>query len=190
MRIIGIAGSLRGGSYNAKLLDAAARALPADVEYERWSGLAELPIYDADSDEPGIVPAAVEALRAVVTRADGVLFATPEYNGTIPGGLKNAVDWLSRPFGESALSNKPVAVIGAGTGRFGGVWAQADLRKALGIAGARVVDAELAVPGAAEAFDTADELVDGELAEWLSAFVAEFASEARVSALETRAQAA
>lgn len=189
MKIIGIAGSLREGSYNAKLLQAAARALPAGTEYERWAGLADLPIYDADRDQPGSVPAAVEELRAEIAGADGVLFATPEYNGSIPGGLKNAVDWLSRPFGESALSNKPVVVIGAGTGRFGGVWAQAELRKALGIAGARVVDAEFAVPDAEEAFGADGELVGAEPAERLAALVGEFAGEARISASELRPRA-
>ncbi|MBI4897321.1 MAG: NAD(P)H-dependent oxidoreductase [Actinobacteria bacterium] len=185
MRVIGIAGSLRAGSYNAKLLDAAAQALPADADYRRWAGLADVPFYNADRDEPGLIPVAAEELRAVVAGADGLLFATPEYNGSIPGGLKNAVDWLSRPFGASALSGKTVAVIGAGTGRFGGVWAQAELRKALGIAGARVVDAEFALPGAAEAFDADGQLSDFGRAEELTDVVAAFVGEVRVSAPES-----
>jgi chromate reductase, NAD(P)H dehydrogenase (quinone) len=146
-----ISGSLRRESYNAALLRAAANALPSGVGHAWLDGIAALPAYCEDDDGER-VPGAVERLRRTIAAADAVLIATPEYNGSIPGGLKNAVDWASRPFPDNAWRGKPVAVIGASGGIFGAVWAQADLRKALGIAGARVLDAELAVGSARDAF--------------------------------------
>lgn len=150
IKVLGIVGSLRGGSHNARLMEVARAALPADAELGLWRELRDLPHYDEDIDagDPG---AAAESLRAAIAEADVVLLATPEYNGTIPGALKNAVDWASRPAGDGALKGKPAAVIGASPGQFGGVWAQADLRRSLGIAGARVVDVEFAVPRSSEA---------------------------------------
>ena len=131
LRILGISGSLRQGSHNTTLLRAAASALPRGVELELYDGLRALPPYDADRDvEPA--PPAVAQLRAAIARADGVMIATPEFNGSIPGVLKNALDWASRPFPDNALRGKPVAVIGASTGLFGAVWAQAETRKVLG----------------------------------------------------------
>src|SRR5206468_12332044 len=100
-----------------------------------------------------------------------VLFATPEYNASIPGQLKNAIDWLSRPAGSSALRNKPVAVVGASTGAFGAVWAQAELRKVLATAGARVVDGEVAVGHAPQRFDAKGVLTDENLREQLDEVV-------------------
>ncbi len=132
MTILGISGSLRHDSYNSMLL----RNVP--LELELWDGLKEIPPYDEDDDvEPA--PPAVARMRAAVAGADAIVFATPEYNASVPGQLKNAVDWLSRPRVGAALQNKPVAVIGASTGAFGAVWAQAELRKVLATAGARVV---------------------------------------------------
>ena len=149
MRILGIAGSLRPDSYNRRLLLAVAELLPDDVALEVWDGLKAVPPYDEQDDvEPA--PAAVARLRAAIAGADAVLFATPEYNSSIPGQLKNALDWASRPLATNVLRNKPVAVIGASTGVFGAVWAQAELRKVLGAIGARVVDAEVAVGQAEE----------------------------------------
>jgi chromate reductase len=149
--VLGIAGSLRGGSHNAGLLVVARRLLAPPARLERYAGLAALPHYDEDRDaEPP--PPAVGALRASIAAADALLIATPEYNGSIPGVLKNAVDWASRPFPGNALRDKPVAVIGASTGMFGAAWAQADLRKVLRTAGARVVEGELAVGHADEGF--------------------------------------
>ena len=144
MHVLGIAGSLRAGSHNARLLLVARRLLPAAARLELFGGLAAVPPYNEDLDaaQP---PVPVAALRAAIARADALLIATPEYNGSIPGVLKNAVDWASRPFPGNALRDKPVAVIGASTGMFGAVWAQAELRKVLRTAGARVVDGELAV---------------------------------------------
>jgi chromate reductase len=161
MRVLGLSGSLRAGSYNTQLLRAAEEVLPEDVELELYDGLRELPPYDQDVEDDG-APAPVQDLRARIADADALLIATPEYNGSLPGLLKNAIDWASRPRGEASLANKPVAVIGASTGAFGGVWAQADTRKVLGIAGARVVEGEVAIGHAQEKF-VGRRLVDPEL---------------------------
>jgi chromate reductase, NAD(P)H dehydrogenase (quinone) len=158
-RILGIAGSLRAGSHNASLLRAAAKLLPPGVELEFYDGLRELPPYDPDHDGDQ-APAAVARLRAAIASADGVLIATPEYNGSIPGVLKNALDWASRPFPDNALRGKPVAVIGASTGLFGAVWAQAETRKVLGVAGADVIEHELPVGQADTAFADDGALVE------------------------------
>jgi chromate reductase, NAD(P)H dehydrogenase (quinone) len=149
MRVLGISGSLRHESHNSALLRAAAERLPAGAELVTYERLAEIPPYDEDVEAQG-VPASVRELREAILAADAVLIATPEYNHSIPGPLKNALDWASRPAGQSALSGKPAAVIGASTGMFGAVWAQAELRKVLGAMGGRVVEAELPVPHAAE----------------------------------------
>ena len=149
MRVLAISGSLRRDSHNTALLRAAAEHLPPDVELELWEGLRDVPPYDQDDDaEPA--PPAVAALREAVAAADAVLIATPEYNGSIPGQLKNALDWASRPPAQSPLRGKPAAVLGASTSLFGAVWAQAELRKVLGTIGARVVDRELPIPQALE----------------------------------------
>jgi len=177
VRILAISGSLRRGSHNTQLLRAAAELAPPPAEITLYGGLRTVPPYDADADrEPR--PEPVRRLRREVSGAGAVLFATPEYNHSIPGQLKNAVDWLSRPAGASALRNVPVAVIGASTGRFGAVWAQAELRKVLAATGARVLDRELPLALADRAFDAsgrpADPAVSGELA----SVVAELAAEA------------
>lgn len=151
LRILGISGSLRRGSHNTNLLRTAATLLPAGAELEVYEDLRNLPPYDADHDVDAAVPA-VARLREAIAKADGVLIATPEYNGSIPGVLKNALDWASRPFPDSALRGKPVAVIGASTGLFGAVWAQAETRKVLGVIGADVIDHELPVDQADSAF--------------------------------------
>jgi chromate reductase, NAD(P)H dehydrogenase (quinone) len=144
MRILAFSGSLRRGSHNTNLLRAAALSLPPGVELEIYDGLADVPHYDADLDgEPELDP--VARLREEIADADGVLIATPEFNGSIPGVLKNALDWASRPFPDNALRGKPVAVVGASTGLFGAAWAQAEVRKVLGIIGADVLDGELPV---------------------------------------------
>ena len=146
-RILGISGSLRRDSHNTSLLRAAAEAAGPGVELELYDGLKEVPPYDEDDDiEPR--PVGVARLQAAIARADAVLFATPEYNSSIPGQLKNAIDWVSRPVATNELRNKPVAVVGASTGAFGAVWAQAELRKVLASLGARVLDLELPVPHA------------------------------------------
>jgi chromate reductase, NAD(P)H dehydrogenase (quinone) len=172
MRVLFISGSLRHRSYNTALLRGAANALPRGVDHEWLDGIHELPPFsEDDDDEP--VPAAVQRLRRTIAAADAVLIATPGYNGSIPGGLKNAVDWASRPFPDNAWRDKPIAVIGAGTGIFGAICAQAELRKSLGLAGARVIDIELAVGAAQEAFLPSGALRDPGLATGLRYVVAE-----------------
>ena len=161
MRVLGISGSLRSDSYNTQLLRNAAELLPDGVDFELYDELRELPPYDQDVEDAG-GPPAVERLRERIAGADALLIATPEYNGSLPGLLKNAFDWASRPRGTAALLNKPVAVVGASTGAFGGVWAQADARKILGIAGARVVEGDVAVGHAPDKF-AGGVLVDPEL---------------------------
>jgi chromate reductase len=172
VKVLGINGSLRRDSHNRRLLLEAAQGLPDGADFELFGGLKAVPPYDEDDD---VVPAHpdVQALRDAIAGADAVLIATPEYNASVPGQLKNAVDWASRPRGSAALANKPVAVIGASTGSFGGIWAQAELRKILGTAGARVVQAELAVSRANER--PTGRLVDddGRLASLVEALLAE-----------------
>ena len=144
MRVLGISGSLRRDSLNTALLRVAAERLPAGAKLVEFTRLGEIPPYDADLEQ-GPVPDAVRELREAIREADAVLVATPEYNHSIPGVLKNALDWASRPAGRSALNGKPAAAIGASTGMFGAVWAQAETRKVLGALGGRVVEAELPV---------------------------------------------
>jgi chromate reductase len=170
MRLVGIGGSLREGSYNRALLEAAMAERPPGVEVERWDGLELVPAYDEDLDGPS-TPVAVVELRRTLASADAVLIATPEYNASIPGALKNALDWASRPFPDNCLRGKPVAVIGASTGLFGAVWAQADLRKVLKTIGAAVLDAELPVPMAHAALCSGGGLCDAELAATLRSIV-------------------
>jgi len=169
MRLLAISGSLRRGSHNTRLLRVAAELAPPSVEVEIFDGLKDVPPYDED-DDVAPVPDGAERLRDAIAAADAILIATPEYNSSLPGQLKNALDWASRPFPDNALRNKPVAVIGASTGMFGAVWAQAEARKVLGATGARVIDVELPIPGAEDAFDgvrLADEELHRRLAEVL-----------------------
>jgi chromate reductase, NAD(P)H dehydrogenase (quinone) len=153
MRVLGISGSLRQDSYNTSLLRHAGNLFEAEgVEFEIYDGLRDIPPYDEDYDTED-AHEAVSRLREAVRDADAVFFVTPEYNSSIPGALKNALDWLSRPVATNPLRYKPVAVIGASSGMFGAVWAQAELRKVLGAIGARVTDGEVAVGNAAELFE-------------------------------------
>jgi chromate reductase, NAD(P)H dehydrogenase (quinone) len=170
MKILGISGSLRRGSYNTSLLRAAARLLPGDVEFELWGGLKEVPPYDEDDDTEE-APAAVTGFREAIAGADAVLFATPEYNSSVPGQLKNAIDWASRPLRTNPLRNKPVAVVGASTGGFGALGSQAELRKVLAATGARVVEEEVPVGRAPTCFDEDGRLVDESALEQLEEVV-------------------
>ncbi len=161
MRLLAISGSLRRGSFNSALLDAAAAECPLDVEFVTWRGLADIPAYSEDLDT---VPAAVALLRDEIARSDAVLIATPEYNASVPGALKNALDWASRPYATNVLRNKRVAVIGASTGLFGALAAQAELRKVLKVIGASVLEAALPVPVAHTAFTADGRLREPDLA--------------------------
>jgi chromate reductase len=187
MQVLAVSGSLRRDSHNARLLRAAAQQLPPGVDLEFYDGLKQIPPFDED-DEASPAPE-VEAWRAAIDEADAVLFATPEYNSSIPGQLKNAIDWASRPKADAALLNKPVAVIGASISMFGALWAQAELRKVLSASGARVLDAELAVATAHDAFDEAEVLTDGELTDALGVIVVDLVEMARRRS-EMTAQAA
>ena len=158
MRILGISGSLRRESYNTALLRHAAELVPDGVGLQLWDRLKEVPPFDEDDEW---APAAVVVeLREAIAAADAVLFATPEYNGSVPGQLKNAIDWVSRPHVTNSLRNKPVAVVGASTGAFGGLSAQADLRRILGRVGSRVLEAGVAVGQAPSKCDADGRLTD------------------------------
>jgi chromate reductase len=175
MRVLGISGSLRRDSHNTRALLLAGRLLPPGAALELYEDLKAIPPYDADDDvEPA--PAAVARLREAIDRADAILIATPEYNGSLSGVLKNALDWASRPVGESVLRNKPVAVMGATTGMFGAVWAQAEARKVLSTIGARVIDREVPVPRAQYAFDS-DSRLAPELEAEIGGVLVELAAE-------------
>ncbi len=180
MKVLAISGSLRAGSYNTALARAARELAPAGVEVELYDALAALPPYDADSDEE---PAAVRELRRRMDEADAVLFVTPEYNGSVPGVLKNAVDWASRPHREAALSGKTVAVAGVTTSQYGAMWAQRDLRRILGMAGARVIEGDLPVPRAHEVFDEAGQLTSPVIAGRLRSHLDSLVSEAAPATL-------
>jgi chromate reductase len=177
VRVLGISGSLRRDSHNTKLLRAAAALLPPGAELELWEGLKAVPPYDADDDTGEPRPWILRSLAGAIEEADVVLFATPEYNHSIPGQLKNALDWLSRPLATSPLRNKPVAVIGASTGLFGAVWSQAELRKVLSAIGARVVDRELPVGLADDAFTDDGRLADDDQELVLADLLAELLGE-------------
>lgn len=182
MRILGISGSLRRDSHNTKLLRAAGAMLPPGAELELWEDLKAVPPYDAD-DDTGERASSLRSLDAAIRDADAVLFATPEYNHSVPGQLKNALDWLSRPLKDSPLRNKPTAVIGASSGLFGAVWAQAELRKVLGAIGARVVDRELPVGLADDAFADDGALADEDQKLVLADLIAELLDELEPAAV-------
>ncbi len=185
MRLLAVSGSLRAASYNTALLRAAAQLTPDDVTVEFYDGLGRLPHYNADHDTD--TPSAeVARLRSKLAAADAVIIATPEFNGTMPGHLKAAVDWGSRPYGQaSSLWGKPVLVLGASMTDYGAVWAQDHLRRALGIAGARVVEGELALAKAQNRFDEHGTLTDHDTRKQLGELV-----DTLVHTVEAPAQAA
>ena len=177
MRILGISGSLRRGSHNRKLLRAAAGSLPSGAELVEWEGLAGLPAFDEDLEDAP--PAAVRAFLEAIEQSDALLIATPEYNASVPGALKNALDWASRPFPDNVLRDKPAAVIGASTGLFGAVWAQAEVRKVLKASGAHALDGEVPVGMADGAFTEDGALADPELTTRLGDLIGDLCREAR-----------
>jgi chromate reductase len=179
MRILGISGSLRRDSFNTRLLRAAAATLPPGAELEIWPDLASVPPYN-EEDDGDRTPAVVAGLRSAIAEHDAILIATPEYNHSVPGQLKNALDWVSRPHATNALLNKPAAVVGASAGMFGAVWAQAELRKVLKAIGARVVDLDLPVGTAADAFGLDGRLADRELEDRLEQVLVELVEQVRL----------
>jgi chromate reductase len=185
VRILAIPGSLRTGSYNVALARAALELAPAGVDVEVYDGLGALPLYDGDLDGEN-PPPPVQDLRRRIEEADGLFLVTPEYNGSVSGVLKNAIDWASRPRAGAALRGATAAVAGVTTGQYGAVWAQQDLRRILGIAGARVVDGDLPVSRAASVFDESgnltDELVAGRLRERLVALAGAVSADLLVAA--------
>ncbi len=144
MRVLAISGSLRSGAYSTRIAEAAADLLPGVSELEVYDDLAAIPNYDQDLDQDP-APDAVESLRRRIEEADALLIVTPEYNAAIPGGLKNAIDWASRPHGESALAGKPAAIVSSSPVPFGGVWANQQIRKAFTVTGTPTVETELAI---------------------------------------------
>ncbi|MFC6011037.1 NAD(P)H-dependent oxidoreductase [Nocardia lasii] len=178
-RILTLVGSLRAGSINRRLAEAAARTAPAGVDIALYEGLAEIPFYNEDLDVPGAVPAQAEALRAAVAAADAVLVVTPEYNGTLPAVLKNAIDWASRPYGTGALKDKPVAVVSASISPNAAAWAHGDVVKAIGVAGGAVVESASArFAGIGERFGQTHPAEDAEALTQLGATVHELVAAA------------
>lgn len=176
MRILGISGSLRGESHNTRLLRGLRGALAPDVELDIFDGLGAIPPFSEDQEHDP--PESVRSLKRAIADADAILISTPEYNGSMPGQLKNALDWVSRPRSESPVIGKPAAVIGASTGIFGAVWSQAETRKVLGMMGAAVIDRELPVGGADEALDESGRPLDADLRAALMSVVDELVERA------------
>jgi chromate reductase, NAD(P)H dehydrogenase (quinone) len=177
VRVLAISGSLRDDSRNRRLLETAAEMAQAGVHVELWDGLKQVPPFDEDDEHDPALP--VRRLRAAFAAADGVLIATPEYNGSLPGQLKNALDWASRPYDSNVLRGKPVAIVGASPGSGGAAGAVADARRVLATIGARVLDREVAVALVHDSFDEEDRLVDIELGDALAATVDDVARESR-----------
>lgn len=179
VRILALVGSLRAGSHNRQLAEAAVKLAPAGAEVVLYEGLADIPFYNEDVDVEGGVPAAAAQLREAARAADAFLLFSPEYNGTMPAVLKNAIDWLSRPYGAGAISGKPVAVVGTAFGQYGGVWAQDEARKAAGIAGGKVVeDIKLSIPGSVTRFAETHPVDDAEVAAQLTEVVTRLQAQA------------
>ncbi|MCW7943916.1 FMN reductase [Streptomyces hygroscopicus] len=183
VRILALVGSLRAGSHNRQLAEAAVKHAPEGVEVVLYEGLGLIPFYNEDIDVEGSAPEAATTLRTAAAQADALLLFSPEYNGTIPAVLKNAIDWLSRPYGAGVLSGKPVAVVGTAFGQYGGVWAQDETRKALGIAGAAVLeDAKLSIPGSVVRFAETHPADDSEVVEGLTKVLAQLSEAAPTAA--------
>lgn len=180
VRILALVGSLRSGSHNRQLAEAAVSLAPEGVEVEIFEGLADIPFYNEDIDNPTDVPASAVKFREAAEAADAFLLFSPEYNGTVPAALKNAIDWASRPMGSGVFVNKPLATIGTAYGQYGGVWAQDEARKASGIAGARVLeDVKLSVPESVIRFAERHPSEDTEITEQLAVVVQQVADAAK-----------
>jgi len=174
LRILALAGSLRRGSWNRRLLEAARDLAPAGVHLDVVD-LGDLPLYDADLDTEETRPAAVRRLKQRVAEADGVLVATPEYNHSVPGVLQNAIDWISRPAMKSPLVEKPAAIMGVSTGAFGAARAQQQLKLVLMATLAQVLPHPgVSVGLAAEKFDAEGRLVHEPTRQFVAAYLAAF----------------
>jgi chromate reductase len=180
LRVLGISGSLRRGSYSTGLLRAAREDAPRGIAVEPYQGLDRIPAFNQDLERDP--PAPVRELNARIDAADALLIATPEYNGSVPGVLKNALDWASRPHGEAALTGKPVAVIGSSPSPFGAAWAQEHLRRALTLSGAVVLEDELKIGRVDERF-AGGELTDRGTREEIADLLSSLAELATVSTL-------
>jgi len=174
VKVLGIAGSLRSGSHNRALIRAASELAPPGVEIVEFD-LRELPFYDGDVEAAGD-PESVTAFKDAIRSADALLIATPEYNHGIPGVLKNAIDWASRPALASPLAGKPVAIMGASTGRGGTKRAQDQLRQSLTFPRAAVLDPHVLAPEAYMLFDEEGVLVDEETRSAISDLLESLAS--------------
>jgi NAD(P)H-dependent FMN reductase len=174
-KVLVLLGSLRAASINRQLAELAVETAPDGVSLQLFDRLGELPFYNEDIDNDEVAEA-VAALRAAAVDVDAALVVTPEYNGSIPGVLKNAIDWLSRPFGDSALKDKPLAVVGTAAGQYGGVWAHDETRKSFGVAGPRVVE-ELKLSVPAKTFDGLHPRENAEVTENLRDVVGKLAAE-------------
>jgi chromate reductase, NAD(P)H dehydrogenase (quinone) len=165
--LLGICGSMRKQSMNRRLLVAVGEQLPAGTTFTTHDGLDQLPIFNSDLVDP---PAVIE-LKAAITAADGVVFAVPEYNYSIPGGLKNALDWVSRPPATSPMRGKPIGLIGAATGMSGTIRAQTHMRQMLVYSDSPcLLQPEVLIPRAHERFDASGTLVDESTRELLARF--------------------
>ncbi len=179
LRVFGIAGSLRAGSFNRALLRAARALAPAGMEIAIFDGLREIPPYDGDVDDAG-EPAPVAALRRAIREADALLVATPEYNYGVPGVLKNGIDWASRPAGRAVLQRKPAGILGASTGPSGTMRAQLALRQSFNFTETyAMLRPEIFIARAGEKFDAAGELTDEATRDYLRQFLAAFEAWAR-----------
>jgi chromate reductase len=175
LRIVGIAGSLRRGSWNRRLLEAARGLAPAGLHVDLVD-LADIPLYDGDLDTDDRRPESVRRLKQLVAEADGVLFATPEYNHSVPGVLQNAIDWVSRPAMKSPLAGKPVAIMGSSPGALGAARAQQQLKLVLMSTLAQVMPHPgVSVGMVAEKFDESGNLVHEPTRQFLTAFLAQLA---------------
>jgi len=172
--VLGIAGSLRTGSYNRRLLAAAIELSPPELAIAPFQRLSEIPLYDADLEARGL-PEPVAALKAAMASADGILIATPEYNHSVPGVLKNAIDWASRPAGHAAYGGKPIGIMGATPGNGATIRAQLALRQALDLDAHLMAAPEVLIARAGERFDHEGRLVDATTRRLLSRFLAAFA---------------
>jgi chromate reductase len=175
IRVLGVAGSLRAGSFNRSLLRAAVDLVPAGIEIATFEGLREIPPYDADVESQGN-PTPVVAWKRAISDADAVLFVTPEYNYGIPGLLKNAFDWASRPAGKSPLNKKIAGIMGVSGGNSGTARAQLALRQSCVFTETyAMLRPEVLVPRGAEKFDAEGRLTDERTREAVRKFLAAFA---------------